>query len=72
MARNQDEEVENQIQVIQAQEEAVFSEMNSIPRKWTRVPPEIQNLQELPVEKEHEASLLNSDVSHNGELIGRV
>ena len=33
---------------------------------------EIQSLQELSGEKEHEASLLNSDISHNEELISRV
>ena len=72
VARNQDEEVENQIQAIQAQEETVFSEMNSHTAKVDERRREIQSLQELSSQKEHEASLLSSDVSHNEELISRV
>ena len=72
MARNQDEEVENQIQEIQAREETIFLEMNSHAAKVDERRREIQSLQELSGEKEHEASLLNSDISHNEELISRV
>ena len=72
VARNQDEEVENQIQEIQAREETIFLEMNSHAAKVDERRREIQSLQELSGEKEHEASLLNSDISHNEELISRV
>ena len=47
MARNQDEEVENQIQEIQAREETIFLEMNSHAAKVDERRREIQSLQEL-------------------------
>lgn len=72
VARNQDEEVANQIQEIQAREETIFLEMNSHAAKVDERRREIQSLQEISGEKEHEASLLNSDISHNEELISRV
>ena len=71
VARNQDEEVENQIQEIQAREETIFLEMNSHAAKVDDAAGN-SSLQELSGEKEHEASLLNSDISHNEELISRV